>query len=215
MVSLLLNSLPMRSLCMFVAIVTTSLVVANPVQAASLVDFNAADRTGGNVTNFGTPGTVDLASDGIDNFFGDLETFVGLDPALFELNNPPGSLDPQDQAYQGSAVRFNVNAGDTITFDWAFDLFDNDSDYAFFVFNGVREIFANADGAGNRSFTATTAGLFSLGLVDIGDTLGPSTLNLQNVQITPIPTPALLPGLVGLGVTTLRRRRQQLQKKVA
>jgi hypothetical protein len=202
------------------AIATTSLLVANPVQAASFVDFTPASSRIGDVTNFTASGDADLSSNG-NNFADDVATFVGLDPNNFPLNNPAGfTNNPEDTAFQGSAVKFNVNAGDTISFNWNFllgiepsDPTRPEKDYAFFVFNGSRTILADsANGSGTGSFTANNAGLFSIGLVDLGDVLGTSTLNLQDVQVTPIPTPALLPGLIGLGVATVRRRKTQAKK---
>jgi hypothetical protein len=44
-----------------------------------------------------------------------------------------------------------------------------------------------------------------------GDNGFNSTLSVDNVvgNITPIPTPALLPGLIGMGIATLRKKNQE------
>lgn len=186
---------------------------------AATVDFStwtpASESDFGTSSNLSIPGlgSVTLSTENsVNNAFGGLEASLGLNPNDYPLNDPPGSPLPEDTAYQGSALTMTFNAGDTLRFDWSFDLFATssytDKDYAFILFNGVREILAssNSNGIFNRTFN--TAGTFSIGVVDIGDYSGNSVLTLSNTDLaTPIPTPALIPGLIGLGFGAFRRRK--------
>jgi len=78
-------------------------------------------------------------------------------------------------------------------------------------------------GLQSYSYTFTTAGTYTLGLgvVDIDPFSGPfipgsvsSGLFVSNGNITPIPTPALLPGLVGMGIAAWRKRKNEPSEQV-
>lgn len=178
---------------------------------AATIDFNTWNSVG-NVSIPGLGQAVLSTDPSFDNFSGDLEAALGLDLNTYPLNNPPGSLATEDSAYQGSALSTTISAGETLSFNWNFDQFSPDKDYAFILFNGVREILASSDSNNIFSRTFTTFGVFSIGVVDIGDYSGNSDLKISNADLTPIPTPALLPGLIGMGIGVLRKRKVTASK---
>jgi len=45
-------------------------------------------------------------------------------------------------------------------------------------------------------------------VLDEGDFVVSSVLNLENAQYRAVPTPALLPGLVAMGIAALRKNRE-------
>lgn len=185
----------------------SGLATSAPAQAAA-IDFNTFTPIG-NTTVPGLGQATLATENSFDNSFGDLETFLGLDPNDFALNVPPGeSVDPAAFAYQGSAFKTIVNAGDTINFNYNFSLFGTDKDYAFIVFNGAVENLAAISGSGLFARTFQSGGTFAIGVVDVGDFANNSTLTITNADVAPIPTPALLPGLLGLGLGAWRKRKQ-------
>jgi len=191
--------------------VVASWAIASAASAAA-IDFGTSPWS--NVGNVSTPttgqATLNTTPNAYDNGFGDLDSFVGLDPNDYALNTPAGSLDPADTAYEGSAFKTSVNAGDTLSFNWDFTLFGTDKDYAFTVYNGVKTDLATATGTGSFSQTFSQPGNFSFGVVDVGDYVGNSPLLISSADYgnaTPIPTPALLPGLIGMGVAAWRKRK--------
>jgi hypothetical protein len=124
---------------------------------------------------------------------GDLEAAAGV--PVFGLD-----IDEVEFGTEGSLVTrsFSVAAGDTLSFDWRFstveDLFE---DHAFFVLDGSVTTLATRSAPGGASwqpFTLqfATAGsvALALGVIDTGDFLGVSTLEITNVQLTPIPEPS-------------------------
>jgi hypothetical protein len=132
------------------------------------------------------------------------------------LGLAPDALDINifEQATQGSALTNFFNAGDTVSFNYNFSVFVNnlgvsDLDYAFVVNNGVVERLLGITGTYTKTFT--TAGVFGIGTVDMVDKFGASTLSLSNANFQAVPTPALLPGLVGLGISVLRKRKTAVQ----
>jgi hypothetical protein len=180
--------------------------IAAPAQAASISGFPTPPWTGsGSITPSlsVSPASVELFTGGTatDNTASALDNFLGVTPGGLDL-------DPIiQQALEGSAVRLSVSSGDSLTFDWLPTL-DGD-DYAFTVFNGAVNILGAA-GTFNQTFTS--GGLFGIGIVDIGDTTGDSSITLSNATFTSataVPTPALLPGLIGLGLSAMRKRKQQ------
>jgi hypothetical protein len=191
-----------------VASVVAITSVAAPAQAASISGFPTPPWTGtGSITPSlsVSPASVELSTGGTatDAASGALQNFLGIAPDA--LDDLPNFLD----ALEGSALQLSVNTGDQLTFDFSSLLVDAD-DYAFTVLNGA---VTRLSGSGTLSQIFGSSGLFSIGIVDLGDTAGDSSLSLSNATFTPtataVPTPALLPGLVGLGLAAMRKRKQQ------
>ena len=150
---------------------------------------------------------------------GDLEAFVGADYGSLDL----GLF---EQATEGSAIVISttISLGDVLSFDW--NLLTHDVyglDYAYLIINGeiVETLssassihpsdagFGNESGFSTVSYTFTSEGpvTIAIGVVDIADYAGTSTLLLDNFTIVPEPSAYLL-GVLGLAPLARRRRRR-------
>jgi hypothetical protein len=197
---MLSDTLFSRSALMIVGVVgVSSLAIAAPSYAASI---NFATWTpSGNVTTGIGSATLVTNPNSTSALDSTLQNFLGVSPDALD--------DGFDQAYQGSALKSFFNAGDSISFDYNFAAFGSDLDYAFVVRNGAVERLLFPAG-GTYTATFTTAGLFGIGTVDVIDGNEASTLSITNASAATaaVPTPALLPGLIGVGVSMLRKRKQ-------
>lgn len=178
---------------------TVSLAIA-PAQSLTLENFNTWTPSG--EVSIPGLGTATLSTGGTPT-----DALLSPDLQIF-LNVPDDGLDLSllDQAYEGSALQktFLAQAGDRFNFDWNFST--SDDDYAFLLVNGIR---TNLAASGSFQYVFNTAGSYrvALGLVDIGDFSGDSTLEIRDGTYTTVPTPALLPGLIAFGVGCWNRRR--------
>jgi len=150
---------------------------------------------------------------------GGIEDFIGV--AMGTLNVG------EDFAFEGSVLKqtFNVNAGDTLTFNWNF--FTNEAstgaDYAFVSINGALTTLATPLDAANSSlpyayttgfqtfsqtFNTASSVTLAFGVVDVNDYNVTSALWFDNVAVVPEPeTYAML--LAGLGLLGFASRRKQ------
>ena len=136
----------------------------------SIVDVSS----GNTVIQSGTFSTVETGGGA-----GSLEEFLGIDPTDFNNSIP--------DAYYGSAIRFQrfiFNAGDQFSFDWAFNT--SDSDQAFVAINNAIQVLSTGS---PYSHTFANAGTYqiAMGVVDLYDSTGVSTLTLSNAQIQAVP----------------------------
>ena len=160
-----------------------------------------------------------------DVALGGFEAFAGLNA---------GDLDSPDFAYEGSLLKqtFNVNAGDTLSFNW--NMFTNEganvgaaADYAFVAINGALTTLAIASNATvasvpysfstgasvfSQTFASASSVTLAFGVVDLGDYGVTSALWLDNVALTAaVPEPetyAML--LAGLGFIVASSRRKNV-----
>lgn len=128
------------------------------------------------------------------------------------------SLD--EYGVEGSLARqsFGVAAGQTLSFSWTFSTLETlYQDHAFIVLDGQVLTLASRSGgpfgAQSYSHTFSNAGTATLavGVIDTGDAIGVSSLNISDVQLTtavPEPAPAALL-LAGLGIVGLLARRRR------
>ncbi|MDP3607682.1 MAG: PEP-CTERM sorting domain-containing protein [Methylophilus sp.] len=150
---------------------------------------------------------------------GGIEDFIGV--AMGTLNVG------ENFAFEGSVLKqtFNVNAGDTLTFNWNF--FTNEAstgaDYAFVSINGALTTLATPLDAVNSSlpyayttgfqtfsqtFNTASSVTLAFGVVDVNDYNVTSALWFDNVAVVPEPeTYAML--LAGLGLLGFASRRKQ------
>jgi hypothetical protein len=136
------------------------------------VDLSTFDSIG-DVTNNNTviqSGTLDTVD--VDS----LESFLSF---------TPGSLDP-DTTYYGSAIKqtFSFNAGDQFSFDWTSNI--DRQDQAFVSIGNAIQVLS---GSNPYSYTFGTSGNYqvAMGVLDVTDSTGVSTLTLSNAQIQPVP----------------------------
>ena len=200
------------------AVGMTSFVGANPAQAAIIngnfsSGFSGWNTSGSTDASSGTAvltaGAQDVAS---------IESFLGLaSGTLATIGGAPTN---------GSAIKqsFFANAGTVVSFDWLFQANDY-LPYNDFAFYSIAPVGANllsnvatvgdygSSGQQSLSFTIGTTGAYTLGfgVFNALDNVNSSTLSIDNVStgVTPVPTPALLPGLIGLGVVALRKRKAE------
>lgn len=189
----------------------TFVVASAGVNAASVSTIGNVSETDGVYTLSTGAGSVTDSA---------LETFAGI---------AAGSLDAElgKDAIEGSAIQstVEVEAGDTFTFDWTWesgepaalgsdDVFD---DFAFVALSlfGIEEVLATAamDGAaasGSYSWTAGAAGVltWTVGIVDVGDDIVNSYLNVSKLSPVPVPAAALLFGSALLGFAGFSARRK-------
>lgn len=149
---------------------------------------------------------------------GGIEDFIGV---------AMGTLNVQDNfAFEGSVLKqtFNVNAGDTLTFNWNFftNEASNGADYAFVSINGtLTQLAAPADAINSslpyaytsgfqtfsQTFNAASSVTLAFGVVDVNDYNVTSALWFDNVAVVPEPeTYAMF--LAGLGLMGFASRRK-------
>jgi hypothetical protein len=215
-----------------VGVVTIGAVaLAHPAQAASL-DLSTwgtfgdikATATQAQLTNAVNPASgsgsddYDAALNPINrNISGSNPVFVppGVFEAFFVL--PSGALGPN--VIEGSVIQTvldGVTAGDKLSFNWNFQTFDTvNIDRAFVAINNVINPIASNTATtltGSSPFSYTFAGAGSyrvaIGVVDVGNAFSSSILTVNNANLTAVPTPALLPGLIALGLRMRAKRRQ-------
>lgn len=154
----------------------------------------------------------------------DLETFLGLSAgSLSSLGN--------GTATSGSAIKqiFAANAGDVVKF--AYNFIGTDylpyNDFSFFSINSslmkLADIAslatpdgARAGGYKNFSYTILTSGTYTLGfgVTNVLDNVASPSLLIDS-SATAVPTPALLPGLIGLGMGVVRKRKAEAAKQTS
>ncbi len=141
---------------------------------------------------------------------------VWIDTLEPQAGAAPYGLDfAGEAAYEGALAQqtFTVAAGQSLGFEWSFSTHETGfSDNAFVVINGnVVNLASRGTPTGwqayGGSFAQTGPVTLSFGVVDTGDTVGTSTLQVRNVTVSAVPEPegwalwaagsALLAGLTG------------------
>jgi hypothetical protein len=143
-----------------------------------------------------------------------LDVFSGAFESAIVLPQGAVGID----AKEGSAILqfLTVLPGDKFSFNWNLEKFGTGNvDRAFVAINNVINPKANNTAinlTGNSLFsrTFTEAGTYrvAIGVVDAGvDYTDSSILTVSSADVTPVPTPALLPGLIALGMRVRAKRR--------
>jgi hypothetical protein len=188
-----------------------SLALAQPAQSASL-DLTNWDRIGDVQSTASQANLTNAYGDGLDDTINrNLSSFNPLEINTLEnaLTLPLETLGLD--AVEGSAIKTifnNVKVGDRFSFNWNFQPFGTpNTDRAFVTINNT---LFNLTGTNPFSYTFTGAGNYrvAIGIVDVDDATGSSKLTVNNADLTAVPTPALLPGLIALGLRSGVKRRR-------
>jgi hypothetical protein len=174
--------------------------VASPTYAAS-IDLSSWTSIG----DASTTSTTATINSGTDNtaFTGggadSVEDFLGITPASL------ANAIPNNQ--YGSAIKntLGVNAGDVFSFNWNFAT--TDADKAFVTINNA---VTQLKGTSPFTYSFATAGNYNIGLgvVDVDDSIGTSTLTVSNAKIQSVPEPVSIFGsVVALGFGVQLRKR--------
>jgi hypothetical protein len=201
-----------------------ALTLAIPAQAGTINgSFETGDLTGwnslGSVSVVGsfegvnpTDGSYQalLQTPQAENYT-ELEAFLGL---------TPGNLDTVGfgEVFGGSAVQqsFIAAPGDILTLNWALLSQDTNQDFAFVVvlnLNGLVVPLSDAPSAPTFGTFSTVllpgAQTLSIGVVNVVDGEVQTKLLVDQVAVTsvPVPTPALLPGFLTLGLSVFTSTR--------
>jgi hypothetical protein len=197
----------------------SGVTIVSPSFAASL-DLSSWDKSG---DVFAVPSQATLTnafSDGSDDadnynvssndptYINSLETFLGLNSGDLGLD-----------ATEGSAIKkaLNVLAGDVISFDYSFLTYDTFSSDRTFV--TISNSVIPLTGSSPFSYTFATSGIYNIGIgvIDLNDTFGSSTLSLTNASVTnanpqPVPEPLTTLGSILAGGFGAMLKRKHLKK---
>lgn len=213
-----------QSVAIFSAVTVVGLTGATGATPAQAAVINGNFNSG--LTGWQTLGGADASSGAavltpsVANTT-DVENFLGLSTgALAGIATSPTN---------GAAIKqsFFATAGTVVSFDWLFQA--NDylpyNDFAFYSLVAATgaTLLSNVAAVGNYgssglqslSYTITTAGTYTLGfgVFNSFDQGLPSTLTIDNVAT--VPTPALLPGLIGIGMAAFRKRKAEAVEKTS
>ncbi len=197
----------------------TSLAIANPAEAANFSNTNW--NVIGNSSVVNPVANTTLTTDTTATPPAQTSTFAWQNPVKGVGRfgtNPNNST--TDESTSASLIwkTFDAAAGDKLAFNWLFSTQDTVDDFSFFsvsrngvaaTVNRLASVLGGAVASNPYSYSFNTAGTYTVGIgvANWLDDTGVSTLGLSNIKYTAIPTPALLPGLVGLGLGLLRKRK--------
>jgi hypothetical protein len=175
----------------------------------------------GDVTSISSQATIESGTTAADNVQtgggpGSLEAFLGVTPGSL---TPPNASYP-NYAVDGSAITdiTSANAGDILSFNWSFSTSDNDAAFATISDNSnpANNTVFFLTGSSPFSYTFTTTGSYTVGIgvVDVGDGTGVSTLTASNPNFQTIPWDvsggAAIPAVGGILTLGLFRKFKQV-----
>ncbi|AFZ22772.1 PEP-CTERM putative exosortase interaction domain-containing protein [Cylindrospermum stagnale PCC 7417] len=178
-----------------------TLTIANPSYAVTL-DLTTWNKIGDATLNSPTQATINSGTEPTVNTgggSGSLEEFLSIP------NN--AIVDAIPNAVFGSAIQktYAVNSGDVFSFNYTFS--PSDSDVAFVTINNI---ITTLTASSPFSYSFTNAGNYNIGIgvVDVNDSIGPSTLTVTNADLQSVPEPTTMLGLLtGLGFGAAMKRR--------
>lgn len=185
--------------------ITVQLGNTNPIGGSTTIDFEDAATF--------TPGSAVPSAPGIAVGDVTISTESGLVEVLPENSTANQSIViGRGRSTQG-AVRFSFNNIQRyFRFEWGNGRNGNTIEF----FAGLDSVgLFNTDNIGlNDNSSTTFVDFFADSTTDVwdsvllSDTNTSGTFRLDNVSYSNVPTPALLPGLLGMGAVALRKRRQ-------
>lgn len=158
----------------------TSVAISSPAYSITLVDLSTFTSIGDVTSNktviqSGSLNTVDTGGG-----TGSFEEFLGINASDFNIAIPGNA--------HGSAIKrtfTNINSGDVFSFNWNFT--STDTDQAFVtIANNIQPLTGN-NGTYSYAFTSPGSYNIGIGVVDLNDSTGQSTLTLSNAQIQAVP----------------------------
>lgn len=176
-----------------------SLAIATPSWGVA-IDFSSSDWNKIGDSAAPTQGQITLKSGTLSTIYiDDLETFLDI---------TPGTLDSQTGSNLtttfGSATTYSAKAGDSVSFQWNFT--QNENDFAFVKLNNQIQRLDSNSPTFNAIFS--TDQLFGIGVVNVGDSIGTSTLQVSNANYQPVPEPiSIFSSLTACGFGVVIRRR--------
>jgi hypothetical protein len=193
----------------------SSFTIASPSFAASL-NLSSWDKSGDIVAVPSQATLTNAVADGSDDAtqynvsgnnpdsIGSLETFLGLNFGDLGFD-----------ATEGSAIKsaLNVLAGDVLSFDYSFLIYDDSfSDRAFVTINNS---VISLTGSSPFTYTFATSGIYNIGIgiIDVNDTSGSSILSLTNASVTNANPQSVPEPLTTLGFTLVSGFGLMLKRK--
>ena len=101
-----------------------------------------------------------------------------------------------------------------VSFNWKYGSYDSpEFDFFGVVINNVQTILADTSGQfGSYTFQVNPGDEFGFGVWSADSAYGAGYVEISNFNVTPVPTPALLPGLIGMGVAALRKKQGETEE---
>jgi hypothetical protein len=101
-----------------------------------------------------------------------------------------------------------------VSFNWNYGSYDSpEFDFFGVVINNVQTILADTSGQfGSYTFQVNPGDEFGFGVWSADSSYGAGYVEISNFNVTPVPTPALLPGLIGMGVAALRKKQGETEE---
>lgn len=208
------------------ALLKATVLSAGIAASLTVVDFQPANAAG-------FSGDYDPIFWGLGN--------VDADGSVDETG-APGSITlfggDDGSGLQGNTLYGTTLAGSIasyVSFDWAYGSFDDATFDSFGIFFGADPLtatFTSLAGGGifgppapDNEGIGTVPGTYTF-LVNPGESFGfyvetadnlsgEGFVTISNFNVTPVPTPALLPGLIGMGVAALRKKRGEAEESEA
>ncbi|MBE9256143.1 PEP-CTERM sorting domain-containing protein [Dolichospermum sp. LEGE 00246] len=157
----------------------SAISISTPAYSITLVDLSTFTSIG-DVSSNKTVIQSGSATVNTSGGTGSLEEFLGIDPNNLETAIPGNTY--------GSAIKStfsNINSGDVFSFNW--DFASTDQDQAFVtIANNIQPLTGN-NGTYSYAFTSPGSYNVGIGVVDVNDSTGQSTLTLSNAQIQAVP----------------------------
>jgi hypothetical protein len=199
------------SIAVAVGMIALSELVATSAQAASL-DFTDWTTAGDVSKGIGSATITNAKANNTDdssnlNFSFTNPLFPSELAAILGL--PIDALGSSAKEGSGIYTDLTVGAGDVFSFNWS--AFNADPRDRLFAAIGSNT-FDLTDSTVPYTYTFTSAGTFRVGawVIDQDDAVKSSVLLISNADLTTaqaVPSPALLPGLIGFGLSLIRKRR--------
>jgi hypothetical protein len=158
----------------------SSMAISAPAYSITLVNLNTFNSIGDVTSNKTVIQSGSLNTVNTDGGTGSLEEFLSINASDFDAAIPNN--------YYGSAIKStfsNINSGDVFSFNWNFTSTDQDQAFVT-IANNIQPLTGN-NGTYSYAFTSPGSYNIGIGVVDVDDSTGQSTLTLSDAQIQAVP----------------------------